>query len=307
MSHFNRSFIRLRTQNGFKTAYNFYHSNGGRRVFQFTYAHYLKIERGGSLPQPAALSIMLKLLRMTLPSPERKALIGDYLRDLCGDDAAYDDLFATLLSAPEAPARGKTLPLVLGRLAVNITPAQFQAVVSSPEATGCYMLFANIPDALTLEQVAERLGSPKAKCLAAIKLFQRQRLLVARGAGRYSCAISPERGWRMPNSHGFEPLYDAMEDHIDRLAGRHSRSHWGRSTPIRLQAAALNQWTRDVDEAFNVAASLSEKMIPSGPETPLYYIEAHARRVAAFPPPDAEAPAGPAARIARSRRPAKPR
>lgn len=290
MGHFNRAFIRLRTQNGFKTAYNFYHSNGGRRVFPFTYAHYLKIERGGSLPQPAALAVMLKLLRRTVTPQERHELLRAYLRDLSGDGAVFDDLFAPVLApAPtEASSSAKALPVVLGRLAVNLTPAQFRAVVSSREATGLYMLFANVPDALGLERVAKLVGASKEKCLAAIKLFQRQKLLVARGPDRYACAISPEKGWRMPNSLGTEDLYDAMEDNIDRLTGRHSRSHWGRSTPIRLQAAALDHWVRDVDQAFNVAASLSQKMLPTGPETPLYYIEAHARRVAAFPHPDEE-------------------
>lgn len=283
MGHFSRSFIRLRTRSGFKTAYNFYHSNGGRRIFPFTYAHYLKIERGGSLPQPPALAIMLKLFSGAIQVQERGELTRDYLRDLSGDAAVYDELFAPL-QAPSGGSRENALPLILGRLNTNVTPAQFQAIVSSPEATGCFMLFANVPDALSIEKISEFIGSSKEKCLTAIKVLQKQRLVVARGPDRYACRIPVERRYRLPHFHGLQPLYDQMRKNIDRLAGKHGEPLYARASASRLHPDAFDRVIRGFNEALDTGASLSQKMMRPESETPLYFIEARVRRLVAFPP-----------------------
>lgn len=286
MGHFSRSLIRLRTRGGFKTAYNFYHSNGGRRIFPFTYAHYLKIERGGSLPQPSALRIMLKLFSGAIQVQERRELTHDYLRDLSGDGAVYDELFAPLHAPAGEGSRENALPLILGRLNTNVTPAQFQAIVSSPEATGCFMLFANVPDALSIEKIAGSIGSSKGACLAAVKVLQKQRLVVARGPGRYACRIPVERRYRLPHFHGLQPLYDKMRANIDRLAGKNGEPLYARASASRLAPSAFDRVVRGFDEAIDAGASLSQKLMPPGPETPLYFIEARVRRLVAFPPAD---------------------
>ncbi|MDD5302229.1 MAG: hypothetical protein PHS14_03895 [Elusimicrobia bacterium] len=290
MGHFNRSFIRLRTNNGFKTAYNFYHSNGGRRVFPFTYAHYLKIERGGSLPNPSALAIMLELLRRKISARERTELMRDYLRDLSGDDAVYDKLFAPLISTSGASAQESALPLILGRIARNLTPAQFRAIVSSPEATGCFMLLANVPDPLSVDKIAEYIGSSKAACLAAMKILRSGRVVAAHGLDRYACAIPSEQRCQLPNPLGLQPLYDTMRENIDRIAGKQGRPLYERSCSIRLRPATLDQLTHGFEETFNTGSSLSQKMMKPEPETPLYFIEARVRRLIAFPPDDTPLP-----------------
>lgn len=289
MGHFNRSFIRLRTNDGFKTAYNFYHSNGGRRAFPFTYAHYLKIERGGSLPKPAALAIMLELLRRKISARERADLMRDYLRDLSGDEVVYDKIFAPIITAPGAATTENSLPVILGRITSNLTPSQFRAIVSSPEATGCFMLLSNVPDPLSVEKIAEFVGLSEGACLAALKILRSGRVVAAHGADRYACAIPSERRCRLPNPHGLQPLYDKMKKNIDRIANRHGKPLYGRSCSIRLRPAALDQLTHSFEEAINVGSSLSQKMLRPDPETPLYFIEARVRRLVAFPP-EAEAP-----------------
>jgi len=286
MSHFNRSFIRLRTQSGFKNAYSFYHANGGRRVFPFTYKHYLKIERGGSLPRPAALTIMLALLRRTITAQEREEITRDYLRDLSGDADVYDKLFAPLLSSSGNSAPESALPRVLGRLTSNLTSAQFRAIVSSPAATGCFMLFCSVPDALPIDKIAELLGLPKAECLAAIKVLRKRRLAVARGQDRYACAISAERRCRFPTYLGFQSMYARLHKNCARFAGKHGESHHESWATIRLRPDALNRAIRGFDAVLDEATSHSQKMMPPGPETPIYYLEARARRLVVFPPAD---------------------
>lgn len=304
MGNFSRTFIRFRTQNGFRNAYRFYHSNGGRRVFPFTYKHYLKIERGGSLPQPSALAIMLKLFRRIVPNQEREELMRDYLRDLSGDAAVYEEVFAPLLAPSENPTRGNTRAL-LGRLTSNLAPAQFGAIVSSPAATGCFMLFGSVPDALPIEKIAELIGSSKEECLVAIKVLRRQRLVVACGANKYKCSLPVERRYSMPSAYAFKPLYDKLRKNIDRLAGKHGAPRYGLWSAIRLQPRALDQVISDLDAAFDLGSCLSCKMLRPGAETPLYFIEARVRRLVVFPLADDAALAEPAPQLGHTKRPAK--
>src|SRR5579885_2903577 len=101
MGLFARSLERLRLEAGFPTPYAFYHRNGGRRVFPFTFAYYLKLERGRHLPRPEWLPVLLSLLRLP-PSEELYGrFVTDYLRDHFGSEENYRSLVEPLL----APAR----------------------------------------------------------------------------------------------------------------------------------------------------------------------------------------------------------
>lgn len=253
-------------------------------MFPFTYAHYLKIERGGCLPKPAALAVMLKLLRQVVSAQERGALVRNYLREMCGDVRVYEDLFAPLLAPTGAPAPENALRLALGRLTKNITPAQLQAIASSLEATGCFTLLSNVPDALACAKISRLLGVTEARCLRAIKALQKQKVLVARGKDLYACAIPMEQRFRLPDSCGLEALYDEMLKNIELLAGKRTEALYGRSSPIRLTASGRDRLVHDLEEVFSLGASLSQKMVPAGPETPLYFIEASVRRLVVFPP-----------------------
>jgi len=100
MPHFNKTLASTRIAAGYQTAYSFDHTNGGRRVFPFTYAYYLEIERGSSLPRPEWLALIIRTMRTIGVSPKARLAI-DYLKDLSG--ASYTDLFAPFLSVPDAP------------------------------------------------------------------------------------------------------------------------------------------------------------------------------------------------------------
>ncbi len=97
MKRFSRTLASLRKEAGFHTSYAFYHRNGGRRIFPFTYAYYAKIERGCGLPRGEWLPLLLKLLKIESVSESREALLRDYLCDLFGHEETFDLLVAPML------------------------------------------------------------------------------------------------------------------------------------------------------------------------------------------------------------------
>ncbi|MCX5796214.1 MAG: helix-turn-helix domain-containing protein [Elusimicrobia bacterium] len=281
MTNFSRSFVRMRALRGFRTAYAFYNSNGGRRVFPFTYSHYLKIERGGCLPSLPALALMLQLLRREVSPQERGRLMRDYLRDLCGSALVFDQLFALLLPPAGEIADASALDCLQGRLAVHLTPNQFRAFVSSPEATGCFLVLANVPEALSVEQIAGWIGSSREKCLKALKELRRQGLLRARGRDRYS-ALSPGRHYLFPSSHGLEPFYKKMRKNVDRLAARHGKPLSSISSVVRLSPQAIAAAIEGFAKTSSVSVGLSQKMTPAGLGSDICELEARVRRLVAF-------------------------
>ncbi|MFH2204490.1 MAG: hypothetical protein ABIJ96_15350 [Elusimicrobiota bacterium] len=104
MDRFAELLIRQRQAAGFPTAYAFYHRNGGRGKFNFTFAYYAKIERGKALPRGEWLPPLLTLLKLSPSSPARRDILLAYLRDLLGDDDIFDGHFIPLLKSPAAAA-----------------------------------------------------------------------------------------------------------------------------------------------------------------------------------------------------------
>ena len=97
MKRFSRTLARFRKEAGFHTSYAFYHRNGGRRTFPFTYAYYAKIERGCGLPRGEWLPLFLQLLKIESVPESREALLRDYLCDLFGDEGTFDSLVKPML------------------------------------------------------------------------------------------------------------------------------------------------------------------------------------------------------------------
>ena len=73
MSAFSEALLALRREAGFPSAYRFYHRNGGRRHFGFTYVHYLRLEKGAKAPRAEAFGAILKALRLA-PAADGAAL-----------------------------------------------------------------------------------------------------------------------------------------------------------------------------------------------------------------------------------------
>ncbi|MBI5594822.1 MAG: hypothetical protein HY928_01905 [Elusimicrobia bacterium] len=82
---FGRELACARRAAGYPSAYRFYHGQGGRRSFPFTYDHYLRFERGSVLPKPAWMALLLALLGAEREAARSLARI--YLGALLGGEA----------------------------------------------------------------------------------------------------------------------------------------------------------------------------------------------------------------------------
>ena len=107
MSAFSEALLALRREAGFPSAYRFYHRNGGRRHFGFTYVHYLRLEKGAKAPRAAAFGAILKALRLAPAQDGARKMFQSYLLDVLGSPEAYELVVGGLSAA--APQISPTL------------------------------------------------------------------------------------------------------------------------------------------------------------------------------------------------------
>jgi predicted transcriptional regulator len=263
----------LRAASGFKTAYAFYHSNGGRRVFPFTYAYYAKIERGDGLPRAGWLALILRHMRV-YGRPEHAALVREYLRALCENDAAFVELFDPLLDLPVEPAQQRALRSIRARTSRHLTPAQAYAAATAVEFAECLILLVNTKGALTVEKIAELIKRPPPRCAAALKELKRHGMIKEHPGRRYSNADASGHPTLPEDARSRELVRRVLGDMRESCVTAHENIN-----AYRLDAYALESVAAQFKLAFDLAAGLSRWSEGEDSMTPIFVLEARALRL----------------------------
>lgn len=264
----------------FKTAYAFYHGNGGRRVFPFTYAYYLKVERGASLPTPAWLAALLAGLR-NVGSAQRARLTRDYLRDLSGTAAVYDAVFAPLIRMPGEADDRRVMRNLRSHMTYNVTPAQYRTLVEAPEAYGCLTVMINTAGALKPARMAELLGAEEKSCARALGALKRCGLVRAAKDGRFAMRY-PDRFHCMPTDAASLRLNADLRKRLDALAERQGESFSDVWATARLDRTAIDAISGYLQES--VLRAVSHGLVTDdASDAPLCLVECRLRRVAGVP------------------------
>jgi hypothetical protein len=145
-SAFSRLFTRLRKEAGFATAYQFFHGNGGRKVFQCTFSNYLRIEKGETLPPPRRLPALASLLRLPLKPEELRALAEAYLETWAGSSEVAEWLGQALRcdsgrEPPPDPSR-QALHRVVRQSARPVGMKEYRAIMVDAASYWCYRALA---------------------------------------------------------------------------------------------------------------------------------------------------------------------
>ncbi|MFC1523034.1 hypothetical protein ACFL6Y_11555 [Elusimicrobiota bacterium] len=138
---FSETLVRLRKEAGFKTAYQFYHNNGGKDVFKIAYRNYLKIECGVNLPHLQRLRLFITLLRIPGGSGNANDLVTAWLRTyLCEKDfrVLVRPLISGRTSDREPLPMQETVKRVLADKIHYITPEQMEVFMGSLENYWCH-------------------------------------------------------------------------------------------------------------------------------------------------------------------------
>jgi hypothetical protein len=283
MSAFSEALSALRREAGFPSAYRFYHRNGGRRHFGFTYVHYLRLEKGAKAPRAEAFGAILKALRLAPAADGARAMFRAYLLDVLGSPEAYELIVGSV---------SKSVPTVSPTLAeggfdrlkrehlMHMSIEQFTAVSNDETSYWTSELLLNDNGAWTPKDVAERLDCAPKAAAEALDRLTKAKLLRSTSPGRYKTR-QPGKFWTFPGrSKGMEPLLDRVRDFWDAMAKRRGGAFGERLELVRASSSVMRQYMNAlhhaVDEA-NLAATHSK-----GEDTALFLIEGRVRRLLPF-------------------------
>lgn len=279
MGNFAENLIKARAAAGFNTAYKFYHHNGGRRHFSFTFVHYLRVEKGASLPKPEGLERILIALRLLPTQGEARELLLGYLRGYLGKRADY--ILNPLFSLERQPAGCSAGPMgwMKAHSSVHLTPGEFTVMAAGPEAYWCMEALCSDSGAWSPKELAAKLGFEEKKTAAALESLRKAGLAVKSGAGRYSCRHQ-EKFFTYPGRlEGMGPALDAVKKYWAQ-AGRTGRDFLERVELVRAEDGAVSNYRLQLSQALDGANAYATH-IGSG-TSGFFLIETRIRKLKRF-------------------------
>ncbi|MFC1521196.1 hypothetical protein ACFL6Y_02180 [Elusimicrobiota bacterium] len=172
---FSRVFVRLRKEAGFETAYQFFHKNGGAKVFDCSFQNYLKLEDGDHLPKPERLQLLCTLLRAPLTPANLKALALSYLETWFKSA----DLAKWIMACLREETADKTMldpgSQALKKVAydnpVHINIVQHDAILKTQATYWCFQILAASKDPVSSEEISKMVKMPKKEINAAMQIL----------------------------------------------------------------------------------------------------------------------------------------
>jgi hypothetical protein len=281
MGRFAAQLARLRQESGFVTPYAFYHRNGGRRVFPFTFAYYLKVERGDSLPRAVWVPRLLALLRIPPTQALHRSFALAYLADSLGEEA-YDALVGPYLApAPAAgPATEQLTKRLMSEQAVHLTAAQASGLAADEAVYWCFECLSNDRAGLTEPELAAATGLGDRALRAGLSRLAALKLAKGRPGGRWKSPLAG-RFYTFPRDYPalkrdrerLRALHDAMAD-------RRGADLFTGALLLRAEDGPMRRVAADVAAALETSGAWA--VDAGGERTGLYKLEARVRRLTGF-------------------------
>ena len=120
---------RLRKEQGYSSAHQFFKNVGGSKTLGLSFMSYWDMERGKKLPKSWRLKAVLSALGIGQQSPKAKELVRAYFRALSGSDELVQILAAPATAAVDLPSRElaeAAAHQARARRTVNLTVAQWK-------------------------------------------------------------------------------------------------------------------------------------------------------------------------------------
>jgi len=282
MGTFSERLARMRREAGFPTAYRFYHSNGGRRHFGFTYVHYLRLEKGASLPRTAWLPGLLSGLRLSPGDPGTREFFLDFLKDLTGGEDGYALIVAPLLChhGSKTPAGPEAFRWMKAHHSIHLTPAQFKALAADESAYWCSEILLNDDAPWTAAAAAEVLGIPEAEAKRGMTVLEHGGLVRRTGRGRWR-ARTPGKFYTFPGRlAGMGGALEKVRAFWERRYRRSGKETFARVELVRAESASMRRYAAGLAEALDASNAYAARS--KGEETGLYLVEARLRRLLPF-------------------------
>lgn len=279
---FSKKLTQLRAEAGFKTAYAFFHENGGQQVLGLSYRKYLLLEQGKNLPALGRLTRLSYALRLVPQGPEANALAVAWLQTYAGEEA-YQEVLAPLV-APRAEAKGMTpmheaMKKNMAEKRYFLKPVQYRAILTSFETYLCHQALSNEDGAWKAEDLAKALQLDKAKTLAALKTLKEAKLVKEPRKGFFK---SPLAGLQIdaPQFNILSADFKARNEEYHKRLMESGRNEWFAACLLRADGEVFKGYLPFM--SLNMQAAGSYAISRKTPDSALFMVESRIVRLRDF-------------------------
>lgn len=250
---FGAALARVRREQGFASAYAFYHSQDGRKTLGLTFRNYMNLEQDKNLPKPERLETLLLALGLGDYSDAARDLAEAYCR------SSGLDRVLSRLRLPSAPAAGGeearlgdlAARFALAKSKIHLSPKQWRVLAGDFEAYACYMLVGNTAGGLGYPELARLSGLGLAAVKRAVKALAAAGLAKVSG-GRVLDPLEDKVTEPPPKVPAMAGVIAGLRRNNQRLVERGKLLRFCRST-IRLTEAKLGRFLQHLDQVRDLS------------------------------------------------------
>lgn len=269
----------VRREQGFQTPYAFFTSRGGRKGLGLTFANYLGLEKGKSLPKGWRLGRLLEVLGLPPHSPRARELVYAYLACVLGSE----ELLRGVVRAPSsdlAPAAFKlaasAAKQAIGERKVQLSLEQYRVLAKVPGAYACHILLKCTEEGIELGELARMAGAGPAVVKRAVAALKSVKL--ARVSG--SLAKSPLANNYVtppPLTPAFASIYTALQSQRAEWVKKHGSVVFNSYLQIRTRPDKIENYFNHLADAVNMSAIYADNEKREGSD--IYLTEARVVRL----------------------------
>ncbi|HBB66757.1 MAG TPA: hypothetical protein DCZ93_05555 [Elusimicrobia bacterium] len=193
MTLFSEMLKKYRREAGFISAYSYYHDNGGKTVFRFSYRMYLLIEQGKILPPHGSIPVLLHTLRLLYGTHSAIKLTLAWIRVRFGEEI-YKQLLEPLLKEIQPPSISSPLHRVIHKSLsgekVYISPEQLEVMAKNKSHYLCWLTISKDTGKWTAQQLAKEIKVNAAAAASALKDLAKVKLIKETSPGKYKCHLT---------------------------------------------------------------------------------------------------------------------
>lgn len=278
MNDFNENLIKARAAAGFDTAYKFYHRNGGRKHFGCTFVHYMRVEKGESVPKPEWLERIMIALRLLPAQAEARGLLLSYLRASLGGGRCADYVLAPLFSGQAQAGGGPdAMTWMKAHSSVHLTPEEFSAMAASEEAYWCAEALCSDGGAWTPEELAGKLSLNAKAAAKGLESLKKAGLLVKTPAGKYKCRHQGKFFTYPGRLEGMGAQLKTINGYLEKAG---TADFFERLELVRAEEGAMSNYRLQLAQAMDAANAYATHS--AGENTGFYLIKLRMRRLKKF-------------------------
>lgn len=275
---FSKQLIKARAAAGFDTAYKFYHRNGGRKHFAFTFVHYMRIEKGASVPKPVWLERIMLALRLLPTQAEARELLMSYLRAYLGGGSGADYVLAPLFFGQTAPGAGPdSMTWMKAHSSVHLSPEEFTAMAASETAYWCAEALCSDGDTWAPEELAKKLSLDPKAAAKALEALKKAGLVLKTAAGKYKCRHQGKFFTYPGRLEGMGARLETVNGYLEKAGGP---DFFERLELVRAEEGAMSNYRLQLAQAMDGANAFAAHS--AGQNTGFYLIKLRMRKVKAF-------------------------